>query len=145
VDGAPTAYRFQFRRHCFCGPDVVRLLRIQVLDDEVVAVHDVETGEPVTQPIASFPTIDDLFAEIEDAIQRKAFRIQATYDDERGYPIDVSIDYIEYAVDEEMAFQVREFEVLPQLSFASRETSAIQFMEEALSSSLPARMSRHMR
>jgi hypothetical protein len=94
---------------------VVRPVRIQVLDGEVVAVEDAETSEPVDEPLASFPTIEDLFAEIEEALLQEAFRIQATYDDDFGYPIEVSIDFIENAVDDEMAFRVAEFATLPHL------------------------------
>jgi hypothetical protein len=119
---APTAYHFQFRRLCFCGPATIRPVRIQVLEDEVVAVRDVESGQPVTEPLDSFPTIEDLFDEIEDALDREAYRLEAMYDVQFGYPIDVSIDFIEHAVDEEMTLLVSEFEVLPALALAARST-----------------------
>lgn len=104
------SYAFEFRRLCFCGPDVIRRMRIDVEDGSVLAAVYVDTGEPVSDPAISPPTIDDLFAEIEDAIDRRAFSLIAEYDPELGYPIDVSIDYLEFAIDEEMAFQVFEFE-----------------------------------
>jgi hypothetical protein len=86
------------------------------MGEEVVSVYDVETGEPVTEPLATYPTVEELFAEVEDAIRREAFRLQAAYDDELGYPTNVSIDFLEYAVDEEMAFVVSNFEILVRIA-----------------------------
>jgi hypothetical protein len=104
------SYTFEFRRLCFCGSDVTRRMHIEVEDGSVLAAVYVDTGEPVSDPAVSPPTIDDLFEEIEDAINRDAFSLIAEYDPELGYPIEVSIDYLEFAIDEEMAFQVFAFE-----------------------------------
>jgi len=109
---APAAYMYQFRRLCFCGPDVTRELVVEVIDGEVVSAVYVDDGLPSSPPLDEVPTIDDLFDEIQDAIDREAHQLNAEYDDELGYPVDVSIDYILEAVDEEMAFQVRAFEFL---------------------------------
>ena len=105
-----SSYTFEFRRLCFCGTDVTGRMRIEVEDGSVLMAVYVDTGEPVSSPAVTPPTIDDLFAEIGDAIDRDAFSLIAEYDPELGYPIDVSIDYLEFAVDEEMAFQVFAFD-----------------------------------
>lgn len=111
----PAGYEFVFQRFCFCGPDTVRPVRIDVRFGEVSAVTVVETDEPLAD-LSSFPTIEDLFAEIEDAIERDAYSLDARYDGDLGYPVDVSIDYIENAVDEEMAFKVSSFRDLGLLT-----------------------------
>lgn len=109
----PEAYVFEFTRSCFCGPDILRPLEIRVVEGDVTAAVYADTGLPVDDPTREIPTIDDLFAEIEDAIQRDAFRLEAEYDPVLGFPTEVAIDYLEMAVDEEMAFEVRAFEDLP--------------------------------
>ena len=106
-------YVFEFRRSCFCAPDFVRPVRIEVLDGVVSSAVYVDTEEPISPPPTSVPTIDDLFDEIQDAVDGMAFSIVADYDADMGYPTSVSIDYIENAIDDEMAFTVSSFELTP--------------------------------
>jgi hypothetical protein len=105
-------YLFEFRRSCFCGSDFVRLVRIEVLDGVVSSAVYVDTEEPIAEPLSSAPTIEDLFDEIRDALDGTAFSVTADYDADMGYPIRVSIDYIENAIDDEMAFDVSLFQLL---------------------------------
>jgi hypothetical protein len=111
----PAGYEFVFQRLCFCGPDTVRPVRIEVRFGEVTAVTVVETGEALTD-LGAYPTIEDLFAEIEDAIEQDAFSLDAQYHGDLGYPVEVSIDYLENAVDEEMVFRVSSFRDLGLLT-----------------------------
>lgn len=103
-------YTYQFRRACFCPPEFVREMRIEVLGDVVNSAIYVDTSEPVTLPEADIPTIDDLLAEIQAAIDSEAFLVVATYDQTQGFPTSVSIDFIEMAIDDEMAFTVTAFQ-----------------------------------
>ena len=104
-------YSFEFQRTCFCAPDFVRPIRIEVVDGIVSSAVYVDTEEPIPTPLTSVPTIDDLFDEIQDAIDGMAFSVIADYDEELGYPISVSIDHIELAIDDEMAFAVSSFQL----------------------------------
>lgn len=108
----PAAYSFVFRRSCFCGTEFLRAVRIRVEEGTVVSAVFADDGTPIQTPLAEVPTIPDLFDEIEAAIAARADRMDVTYDEGYGYPVDVSIDFIEQAVDDEMFFQVSEF-VLP--------------------------------
>ena len=105
-------YVFEFQRSCFCAPDFVRPVRIEVLDGVVNSAVYVDTEEPIPLPLTSVPTIDDLFDEIGDALEGTAFSVIADYDADMGYPTNVEIDYIENAIDDEMAFTVSSFQVL---------------------------------
>ena len=49
--------------------------------------------------------------EIQDAIDGMAFSVIAEYDAEAGYPISVSIDHIEHAIDDEMGLTVASFQL----------------------------------
>jgi hypothetical protein len=108
---AVESYRFEFQRFCFCAPDFIRRIRVEVIDGSVRTVVYVDSSEPVPDPTAA-PVIEDLFEEIQDAIDRQAHSLVTEYDAELGHPTEVSIDYLEFAVDEEMAFSVTAFEAL---------------------------------
>ncbi len=104
-------YVFELQRSCFCAPDFVRPVRIEIRDGLVSSAVYVDTEEPIPTPLTSVPTIDDLFDEIQDAIDGGAFSVIADYDAGIGYPISVSIDHIELAIDDEMAFTVSSFQL----------------------------------
>ena len=108
---AVESYSFEVQRFCFCGPDFTRRIRVEVIDGSVGTVVYVDSGEPVPDPTAA-PVVEDLFDEIQDAIDREAHSLVAEYDADLGHPTEVSIDYLEFAVDEEMAFSVTAFETL---------------------------------
>jgi hypothetical protein len=80
-----------------------------VRDGLVVSAVDPDTNEPIDPPLNGFPTIEDLFDEIQDAIDRDADNIDATYDESFGYPVQVFIDWIRNAIDDEMSFQVSDY------------------------------------
>ncbi len=105
----PVVYEFRFQRSCFCPRELVRPVRITVSNGVVISAVDPDTNEPVTPPLNGFPTIDDLFDEIQDAIDREADDIDATYDEAFGYPVQVFIDWIRNAIDDEMSFQVSDY------------------------------------
>jgi hypothetical protein len=112
----PVLYEFRFQRGCFCPPEIVRPVRITVSNGVVISAVDPDTNEPVDPPLNGFPTIDDLFDEIQDAIDRDAARIDATYDESFGYPVQVFVDWILNAIDDEMSFQVSDYvEAVPVL------------------------------
>ena len=102
-------YGFHFQRGCFCPQEIVRPVRIEVWDGVVVSAVDPDTNEPLDPPPDGFSTIDDLFDEIQDAIDRGAHSVDATYDESFGYPIHVFIDWILNAVDDEMSFQLSDY------------------------------------
>lgn len=103
-------YRYRLQRSCFCGPDTTRPVLITVQDGVVIGGVDPETLEPIEPPPGGFPTIDDLFEEIRQALAT-ADALDASYDGTRGYPVSVSIDYLKNAIDDEMAFNVSGFEL----------------------------------
>lgn len=99
------SYAFRLQRLCFCagGTDPAE---VTVINGRRVSVTVVQTGEPVPEAWAQYYlTIDELFDFIEDAIDTEAHEITVSYERELGYPVSVRIDYIENAIDEEMAFE----------------------------------------
>ncbi len=62
-------------------------------------------GEPPeSYDLAEYPTIPDLFADVEASLARKPFSVRVEYDAELGYPREFFADFVENAVDEELGF-----------------------------------------
>jgi len=106
-------YRMEFRASCFCGLEFTELVTVDVLQDTVRSVTVVSTGLPVENlPLDTWPTVEELFAAVEQAIVENAHELQVTYDADLGYPAFVFIDRDEMAIDEEIGYQVFELEVV---------------------------------
>ena len=60
-----------------------------------------------------FATIDRIFAEIEADLAGAADQVTVTYDPTYGFPVDLTIDYVQEATDDELYITVSDFETLP--------------------------------
>ncbi|MEO7964259.1 MAG: DUF6174 domain-containing protein, partial [Gemmatimonadaceae bacterium] len=94
-------YEYVVRRDCYClwsGSAI----RVTVRNDFVVAITRESTGEPISLSNSYvFPTIDGIFSHIQSAIDSRAYRVEASYDSQYGFPTDVYIDYDRRAADDE--------------------------------------------
>jgi len=110
-------YRYALRVICFC-PSTDRMpLSVEVQNGEVVALMYAD-GTPVTaddpqyQFFSRFTTIDSLFADLKTNLDGAADEVVVTYDPTYGYPVQVNIDMIKEAIDDELALTVSDFERL---------------------------------
>lgn len=104
---ADSEYRLQLA--CFCPPDVTSEVMVTVSSGETMKVTYTD-GVPVTSPtFEKFNTVDKLFDYIDNAYEEGAFEVRVTYDEDLGIPMDVHVDFIENAVDEELGFTVSGF------------------------------------
>jgi hypothetical protein len=109
ADEGPASYTFVFGRSCFCGWETTRPARITVVNRVVVSRHYVDTGDPVPQQWERYyPAMEGVFQIVHDAINRDADEVNARYDSRLGYPIDVEIDYVHNAIDDELSLSVTE-------------------------------------
>ncbi|MFP5355336.1 MAG: DUF6174 domain-containing protein [Gemmatimonadota bacterium] len=105
-------YEYVVRRNCFCAMGGVSV-RVVVQNDRVVAREIEGTATPLPSSMAYwYPTIDGLFAILQDAIDRRAYRIDATYDYDYGFPTDFYIDYDRHIADEEEGYTLIRFRAL---------------------------------
>ena len=105
-------YDLTARALCFC-PYGGQPVRVVVRGGRVVEALVVATGQPVPSSVAPiYRPIDQLFDVIEDAVQRRAHRIEATYDAHYGYPTHFLIDYVENAADEEFGYEIEAFSIV---------------------------------
>ena len=103
---APASYSYVLQRLCFCGGDMIRPVRIAVVNGERVSARYVATDEAVPEEwLKFFPTMEGLFDTLEQAI-RNADAIDVSYDRARGFPITAEIDYMERAIDDELTLRV---------------------------------------
>ena len=109
-----TDYRIQFQRLCLnCSVDFLVPVHITVRDGVIEEVTDVDTGQPVDPEIVgTFPTIDQVFDLIQDAIDQDAAQIDVTYDEVLGFPSDADIDLSRSQFNDDVGFEIRDFEDL---------------------------------
>lgn len=105
----PQDYTFDFTPQCFC-PLGGQRVRVTVDDGLVTGARMASDDSPLSaSELSSILTVPELFDLIEDAIDRDADRIEASYDGTYGYPVAVAIDYVRNAIDEEYGFTITGF------------------------------------
>jgi len=100
-------YRFTIQRRCECPEEWSAPTVVTVRDG--VAVSATIEGSPAPEGAAL--TIDDLFAEIDDALNQPVDTL-VTYDPDLGIPLDVQLDLEAIAVDGGLSLTVSDFERL---------------------------------
>ena len=111
-------YQFDLFIGCFCPFRDMMPLTIEVLNGEVVSITQ-QDGTAVTENDPSYTyfvevaTVDRLFEELNSSLNGGADEVLVTYDATYGFPMTISIDQIKEAIDDEIAYQVANFEVLP--------------------------------
>ena len=111
---APDAYEVTVGRSCFCGPAVTRSVVVRVRGGQVESRRYLDTGADVPADIAvAYPTVDALFAIIDDAEARGAAVVDARYDDAYGFPVSVYLDYSERIADEEQSYSMTNLHPIP--------------------------------
>jgi FKBP-type peptidyl-prolyl cis-trans isomerase 2 len=97
-------------------------LVMEVKDGEVVSM-EYQNGKEIDPTLLElfqrYNTLEKLFAGLENRFlvegtdQGPAEKVTVTYDETYGFPKEITIDFIEKAIDDELYLTVSEFEVLP--------------------------------
>ena len=105
----PAAYRMTIEWSCFCG--LRGPVEVVVRDGVVHGRRIVATGEQLFGADYEnvYPPVEGLFALVDEAIERDADWVEATYDPERGYPVEIAIDHRGDVADDEYFVRVRDF------------------------------------
>ena len=107
------SYSMQMRRICFCVPDYLNPVNIDVSNFEFASVTDAGSGEPVELGrVTGYHTVSSLFDFIERALDLQAANVYVTYDETYGYPTMVSVDWDVCLADEETGYAITELEPL---------------------------------
>jgi hypothetical protein len=94
-------YTFTYRPVCFCPPQEYTAV---VEGGVVTSVSAADGGE--LEPIPT--TVDDVFDDLQAAIDDGVFAVTAEYDAELGYPVSTWIDVDMRMADEEYGIQIEE-------------------------------------
>lgn len=105
---APTTYEFVFQRSCECLPEYTAPMRVTVRAGIVQSVVDVQSGQEVSPSTHGPMTIEEIFAEIESALDSRAHRVEVSYHRALGYPMAVFIDHDERMADDEIYYAASE-------------------------------------
>ena len=108
-----TSYRLTYRRDCFCGTEFTTPTNIEVRAGDITTANYADRNEPIPGYVqAGLPTVEALFAIIDDAIDRSADLIEVTYDPLLGYPRKIGIDYRFDRADDEVTHSILEFAIV---------------------------------
>ena len=102
----PASYTYRFQRSCFCAPPYTAPVVLTVQDRRVARAVFAETGAPVDAE--GYPAVDELFAQIGEAITEDAYLIRVSYDPALGYPTEVYVDRSPQIADEELSLSASE-------------------------------------
>jgi hypothetical protein len=87
---------------------------IHVRNGVPVSVEPVgnQSGAGTSELWSYYDTVEELFAVVERAVEEDAYHLDATFNARYGLPVDVFVDQIENAVDDEHGFIVETFDEL---------------------------------
>ncbi len=101
----PKDYTATFHWTCFCAPAYSGPVELTVVNGTIMGVQYAEgVAAPGTPKASNYMTVPQLFDLVQQAIDERAYRIDATYDASLGYPTKVLIDYKQTIADEERGF-----------------------------------------
>ena len=109
-----THYRFQLTVSCFCAFRDKMPLTVEVQNGQLVSMTysdgtPVSADDQTNMGFNQYATIDNLFGYTAQRM-KDADEVKVTYDPEYGFPVEVNIDAIKDAVDDELYLSVSGFE-----------------------------------
>jgi len=116
-DANVSHYRFNLNISCFCAFRQDMPLVIEVMDGKVVSM-EYQTGNEIDaanrELFERYATIDRIFSELEADLAGAADEVTiAAFDATYGFPVEVTIDFVKEAADDELYLTVAGFEALP--------------------------------
>jgi hypothetical protein len=110
----PPSYDLTIEPSCFCAFEIPNAgpVIVAVRNGTVQSRTYVKTGTSVGDRYAGlYPSVDQLFVTIEDAVAKMADRLEVFYDPTYGYPVNVAIDFKYLVADDELFYHVTGFAV----------------------------------
>jgi uncharacterized protein DUF6174 len=108
-------YEYDYHRVCFCTQASTEQVHIVVRADRVSTVTRARDGLPAITDFGTWPSVADLFADVQRQIEQKADRLDVTYDPTYGYPKTIAVDVYLQAVDDEFSQLASNLRPLPTL------------------------------
>lgn len=109
----PARYEFFLERGaCECPAEWTTPLKVEVHDRQIRSVTNLLDGREVSATEHRAPSIDDLFDQIQSALDRGAHSVEVTYDPRLGHPTSVLIDEDPQMVDDQLSLTIRALRAL---------------------------------
>lgn len=106
----PQAYQLTFRWTCFCAGTQPVVIRVK--GDSVTDVRPAREGNTVPLPTAEYRTVNGLFDDLREWLDRAPHESRMEFHDRFGYPTDVFVDFEENVADEELGFRISDLRPL---------------------------------
>ena len=94
---------------CFCPEEYRADTQVTVDGGSVTDVSSADPGFDTIPAPERFVPVEGLFALIQEAIDENASRIEVSYDETHGYPVELFIDHDARMADEETRFSISSF------------------------------------
>lgn len=105
--GSDDFVSYTTQQSCFCTPEFTRPMNISESNGEITSATYADTNEPVPDNIRqSLQTVDQRFAQLQNAYENGAARVDVEYDPQFGFPTSVFIDRSELIADEEVSYTI---------------------------------------
>lgn len=89
----PESYTITVTYSCFCAVPGPRMVDVTVRNGTVVTRRDVASGADIPAASArTFPSVDELFAQLDDVIRADEQPFELKFDARFGYPTRVALD-----------------------------------------------------
>ncbi|MEO8561053.1 MAG: DUF6174 domain-containing protein [bacterium] len=106
-------YEFDYQLSCFCGSESTESVHVIVRGDQISAAFRTRDGLPALRPFGTWPTVADLFDDVQQQLERKAERLEITYDPTYGYPRSIIADVSFMIADDESSQTASNLRPLP--------------------------------
>lgn len=103
-------YEYLFSNSCECLPETSGPIIVTVFNGDVAAVRRPAGSNLPDRDGGPQPTVEDLFATVQEAIDEQAASITVEYDAELGYPTQITIDWDATMADEETYYEASDLE-----------------------------------
>lgn len=106
------SYRYTLRRSCFCSPDTLAAVVIEVRNGAAFSVKTSSGASADAASVADMDTIDEIFAKLQSVLNTPKGAVNASYNALYGYPATANIDPIPDAADDELGLEISDFQRL---------------------------------
>lgn len=104
-------YRYTLQVSCFCPTEVTRPVVVEIRDGAIASLTYDDDGTAASSDwFAYYAPMENLFTIIADAQAQTPARLDVTYDESYGVPLSVDIDISEMMADEEIRWEITNFE-----------------------------------
>lgn len=110
-------YRYSLFIGCFCPFVEDMPVTVEVNNGEIVSITSgkgtaIDLASPLQGVVDRYSTIDRVFLALKADLTGDADDVVVEYDETYGFPSNVAVDNIKQAMDDEISYQVSDFEIL---------------------------------